>query len=367
MSRTKEDRPQFHFEGFENPTTTPVPDAVFDVLMPELGEAELKALLYIIRRTFGFKRDRDPISFNQFLRGITTRDGRVLDRGCGIKDRTTLSKALKSLEGKGVIQSEKGVDERGENVTTVYRLRFREPSPRVVGNSYHRGMDRPPPVVGNPYPQQTVEGQTVRQQTDPSSNHLEGDTTHKREEKSHFSKKSGVRKFENSEGEYATEQEEDGRDQGDYGPITPSKDGPSSVGQILQARKLAPRRPKKGPGAADEGRSGPRSQGRRRRPESTPYIEALITQFSSEFHDEHALDSNQGQAARLYQASGLVEQQFVARLYEARSITKDRGNITKPAPGQAGELGLRNRGAYFFQVLRDLLGMKEERGIGGQR
>src|SRR5829696_4330472 len=80
---------QFYFEGFENPTTTPVPDVVFDRFLAKLGEAELKVLLYIIRRTYGFKRDKDPISFNQFLRGITTRDGRVLDQGSGVRNRTT--------------------------------------------------------------------------------------------------------------------------------------------------------------------------------------------------------------------------------------------------------------------------------------
>src|SRR5215218_1498682 len=94
---------EFTFEGFESPTTTPVPDVVFDRLLSRLKEAELKALLYIIRRTFGFKKDRDPISFNQFLRGITTREGRVLDQGCGVKDRNTLRKALKSLEAKGIV------------------------------------------------------------------------------------------------------------------------------------------------------------------------------------------------------------------------------------------------------------------------
>src|SRR5215212_1079955 len=117
----------FTFEGFESPNTTPVPDVVFDRLLARLGEAELKALLYIIRRTFGFKKDRDPISFNQFLRGITTQDGRVLDRGCGVRDRTTLSRALKALEAMGVIVSDKGVDERGENITTIYSIRFKEP------------------------------------------------------------------------------------------------------------------------------------------------------------------------------------------------------------------------------------------------
>src|SRR5918911_705131 len=107
MARRTNDN-DFRFEGFESPNTTPVPDVVFDRLLAKLGEAELKALLYIIRRTFGFKKDRDPISFNQFLRGITTQDGRVLDEGCGVRDRTTLSSALKSLEAKGIIESEKG-------------------------------------------------------------------------------------------------------------------------------------------------------------------------------------------------------------------------------------------------------------------
>src|SRR5215213_423496 len=103
MARQQDDD-HFYFEGFENPTTTPVPDIVFDRLLSRLKEAELKALLYIIRRTFGFKKDHDPISFNQFLRGIVTRDGRVLDEGCGIRSRSTLSTALQSLERMGIVR-----------------------------------------------------------------------------------------------------------------------------------------------------------------------------------------------------------------------------------------------------------------------
>src|SRR5688572_32766544 len=121
----KNDSPKLQFDGIATPNTTQCPDIYFDQVFPLLKEAELKALLYIVRRTFGFKKNRDPISFNQFLRGITTRDGRVLDLGCGIRDRTTLSRALKALEAMGVVVSDKGVDERGENITTVYSLRFK--------------------------------------------------------------------------------------------------------------------------------------------------------------------------------------------------------------------------------------------------
>ena len=123
---TKPESDQYHFEGFEGPSYTQVPDGLFDELLSVLGGSELKALLYIVRRTYGFKRNSDHISFNQFIRGIKTKDGRILDRGCGVRDRTTLSKALKSLEAKGIVISEKGVDKKGDNVTTLYSLRFKE-------------------------------------------------------------------------------------------------------------------------------------------------------------------------------------------------------------------------------------------------
>ena len=79
------------------PNSTPVPDTLFDELLAELSGAELKIVLYIIRRTFGFKRQSDKISLNQLINGITTRDGRVLDRGTGLA-RDSVAKAVRSLE-----------------------------------------------------------------------------------------------------------------------------------------------------------------------------------------------------------------------------------------------------------------------------
>lgn len=179
-----DDHAEYHFAGFALPTTTPVPDELFDELLSELTGAELKALLYIVRRTFGFKKSFDAISFNQFLRGITTRDGRQLDRGCGVRDRTTLSKSLAHLEAMGVVVSEKAQDERGENETTTYALRFhqsfsppppsttgvrkpvrggRQTLPPVVGEPYHRSRQFRPGVVGNSDQHETVKQQTVKQ------------------------------------------------------------------------------------------------------------------------------------------------------------------------------------------------------------
>ena len=79
MSKTT--APIIRFSGFTSPNYTQVPDELFDALMVELSGAELKVLLYIIRRTFGFKRDSDTISLSQMLSGLKTSDGRQLDRG----------------------------------------------------------------------------------------------------------------------------------------------------------------------------------------------------------------------------------------------------------------------------------------------
>ena len=74
---------QFEFQGFQSPSTTQVPDELFDKLLTVLSHSELKVLLCIIQRTFGFKKDSDNISLNQMLHGITTKDGRIPDQGQG--------------------------------------------------------------------------------------------------------------------------------------------------------------------------------------------------------------------------------------------------------------------------------------------
>ncbi len=60
--------------------------------------SEQAALNYILRHTWGFKKNFDFISYSQFTEGVAN-----LDKGCGIKSDTTLAKALKGLENKGFI------------------------------------------------------------------------------------------------------------------------------------------------------------------------------------------------------------------------------------------------------------------------
>jgi hypothetical protein len=91
------------FAGFRAPYYTQVPDELFDTLMYNMGESELKVLLYIIRRTYGFKKQQDRISLSQFVKGIVTKDGKILDRGTGLS-KPSVEKGLKEGVERGTIK-----------------------------------------------------------------------------------------------------------------------------------------------------------------------------------------------------------------------------------------------------------------------
>src|SRR5215212_574302 len=179
----------FYYSGFKSPNTTQVPDELFDVLLPELSDAELRVLLYIIRRTFGFKKDSDTISLRQMVEGITTRDGRVLDRGTGLK-KSAVANALNGLERKGIILSQRNQSrERGHEPTT-YALHVKHHPlsvPVDKGMSTHADKGLSVPVDT----QYTVVQHTEEQQTDKHSTSFDRFAIMQQDgETSKFSKKS---------------------------------------------------------------------------------------------------------------------------------------------------------------------------------
>ena len=108
----------FIFEGFGAPRYTQIPDELFDVLLPVLSGAELKILLYICRRTFGFKKEADSISYSQMTGGIIKKSGERLDGGTGLS-KDSVGRALKSLEEKRIIiRNRRASQERGYEATT---------------------------------------------------------------------------------------------------------------------------------------------------------------------------------------------------------------------------------------------------------
>ncbi len=148
------------FAGFATPRYTPIPDALFDELLPDFSGAELKVLLYVMPRTMGFKKDSDTISLGQICAGITTHEGRRLDRGTGLS-RSTAVAAIRSLEEWGMIVGVRNQSEARGLEATTYHLRFVDPS-SIIELGYAENRTRAssvikPPLVRESDPQETVE------------------------------------------------------------------------------------------------------------------------------------------------------------------------------------------------------------------
>ena len=109
------------FNGFTVPTATSVPDQFFDELMPTLGLAEMRVLLFIIRCTYGSRRVSADISLRQMLGGVQDGEGYVGAPGVGLS-KATVCRALNVLKQRKVIIAERRRSEDLGNEPTTYRL-----------------------------------------------------------------------------------------------------------------------------------------------------------------------------------------------------------------------------------------------------
>jgi phage replication O-like protein O len=84
------------------PNFTQIPNVFFDDWLSELSKGEIKILLYIMRRTYGFQKSKDRISLSQIQEGIKGNGDEMLDKGTGLS-RATISESITLLEEKGII------------------------------------------------------------------------------------------------------------------------------------------------------------------------------------------------------------------------------------------------------------------------
>jgi phage replication O-like protein O len=106
------------------PNFTQTPNDLFDHWLPRLGEAELKVLLVIMRKTFGWHKTHDEISCSQLAR-IT-----------GMREETVVI-AARSLQDKGVINREV-IGPKGKQ-KTIYSLVINEDSNKSYPSDEPRG------------------------------------------------------------------------------------------------------------------------------------------------------------------------------------------------------------------------------------
>ncbi len=147
--------------------------------MPILSGNETKVLLYIFRRTFGFKKDTDNISLSQMVSGITSREGTQLDSGTGLS-KASVARALKELEEKNIILRVRRSDPQKGDLPTTYQLNIvgqNTTHSRRVGGCINSDTPRvshrdtplshtETPRVSHRDTQETVIQQTVKQETE---------------------------------------------------------------------------------------------------------------------------------------------------------------------------------------------------------
>ncbi len=126
------------FAGVETLNGTQIPDAYFDEVMAPLGPSAFTVLMYVARRTFGFKRHSDQISLDQICHGIVTTavrdaDGAVvkparrLDHGTGLA-KSTVVRALDRLIAAGLLRKRHNTDPRRGQLANTYGIVFKDPA-----------------------------------------------------------------------------------------------------------------------------------------------------------------------------------------------------------------------------------------------
>ncbi|MDP9367523.1 MAG: replication protein [Chloroflexota bacterium] len=305
------------FDGFASPNFTQVPDELFDVLMPQLSDAELRVLLYIVRRTFGFKRDADAISLSQMVSGITTREGQVLDRGTGLS-KATVARGLAGLREKGVILAERRSSVQRGNEATTYRLRFKAASSGVSEQTTPVSQQRD---KVHSAPRVSAVRQALSHQRDTQK--TEGKNTD----------------FEDSKEIHLREMGEAGEAQL-YPSPTPSEQISPAAGMESLAAVVRRRSPKPAGG------------------EDRLAIAATIARLAPELGDTASPKASTTRAMNLFQQAGVGRDVFLDVLFQTSAEVRDRRRDPGKAPLP------RNRMAYFFAVVEDRLGLRTTTDVG---
>lgn len=341
------------FKGYASPNYTPVPDELFDEQLPDLSGAELKVLLYVIRRTFGFKRESDNISLSQMLNGLRSRDGRQLDRGVGLTKKTLLL-AIKSLEEKQIVFTERRRSVINGDEPTSYRLNVaytdaREITTPPVGEKLLQGGggEITPGPWGKNYPTQDTERKTEGERENYSSNIR----MHKNAELI----------VDNSESQSVKPHRNGSSAPPPRTVSRPDTNRTSSVGSsdtaFVSRDQRLPGEPEAISTVLKRGRG---------RPPKQPYDEArlqiqtYLQDFARELGDQAPIKSSVSRAYNLYTESGVPIARFIDALYQARAKTQERSASIKSRPDPTQPFAPKAKMAYYFAVLEDELGLRAD-------
>jgi len=357
---------EFRYKGFTSPNGTIVPDDVFDVLAPELSEAELRVLLYVIRKTFGWKKNEDAISVSQMVNGVKTRDGRIMDKGTGMS-KSAVWRGANGLVAKGILNRQQSQSENGEYETNVYSLRFfaesdEEQFEEIKSASRGVSLQESNPISAKePPPLSKRVTVTLQKSTQPTS--LQPTSLQQTE-----INPSNIRMHKNAELIV---------DNSESQSITPSRTRSSASSPRTESRPDTKRASSVAPGdtafvSRDQRLPGdPEAIGTvlkrgRGRPPKQPYdearlhIQAYLQDFARELGDQAPIKSSVSRAYNLYTASGVPLARFIDALYQARAKTQERSASIKSRPDPTQPFAPKAKMAYYFAVVEDELGLRED-------
>lgn len=310
----------FKFKGFSKPNYTQVPDEFFDRVMMHLSGAELKVILYIFRKTFGFKKSEDSISLSQICTGqVNKKTGERFDEGTGLSKSTAII-ALRGLIDKGLITAVQHKSQMKGFESTTYTPRYKdadiETDIPMSENQTRAGTKTAQGLVRKSDIQETAKQKTIKQ--------------------SNF-EYSMIKNSEKKERE---------------------RKGPSSLKDLMANRtqslsKIAVSHLDEPKWVSeDKGIPGERSThaGGLQPVKTSPRFKGAVEDISNVLGDAEHLPSNFTQAKNIYTFAvarfKANEEWFIQAMYTAKGLVKERieeGRIrTSPM-------------AYFFTVLRDRL------------
>jgi hypothetical protein len=133
--------PPEDFQGFPKPNYTQLPNEILDRWLPALTGAEVKVLLYIARRTFGFHEQQAKIGLRRICSGIPGKDS-----GTGLHLETALA-AVRGLEKKGALLCNGGAGPRN-GVRSTYSIKLMETAADRTENPNGSRTENP---NGSPY------------------------------------------------------------------------------------------------------------------------------------------------------------------------------------------------------------------------
>jgi hypothetical protein len=102
------------FEGISQPNYTQVPDNLLDHAIAHMSGNEFKIVMYICRRTYGWKQPAAKISLQQLMLGTGP------DEGTGITRRASIIGYISNLRKRGFLVAEVS---RGKTMTLRLRLK----------------------------------------------------------------------------------------------------------------------------------------------------------------------------------------------------------------------------------------------------